>query len=114
MSQPAYRPSTGIEVATATILELRNKIDYRDERIRRFHEERNRYIDLLTKIARADGEHCLECHGTMQMLVGIDPDLDGQDIRDLFESDLATFYDNFPDDCTNELCFEGYQIEVAE
>lgn len=106
------RPMTPSEVRNQRHVDL----EARNERLvadtRALRDRVHAQHDLLTKIAKDDGEHCTKCAGTGRDITGINDEWDAAAIRDRMASDWDGFDDRFPDDCPEEFCFEGFALSV--
>jgi hypothetical protein len=121
--QPVSRPSRGFE----PIVDDRTERDAYYRQMSRLKEclalaadthralaaERNRYLSLLNKVAAQGGDYCSECSGTGRNVAGISLDLDHEGIRNLMNDRWDDFDAEFPDDCDNEFCFNGFEIDVS-
>jgi len=108
-------PRREVDPRDHRIADLKASLDRSLKARKTLARERNRYLELLTKIAKEEGEYCSECAGTGRALdkYAFDTHTPEQ-LRELTGDEWDAFDDAYPDDCQADFCFGGFAVQVPE
>ena len=82
--------------------------------LRRANRRNAELFDLLVRVGRQGGEYHEACCGTGRLIVCVEDEMSAADLREMKEMDPAEFDEQFPDDCEDPNCFEGWFVNGGE
>ena len=108
-------PRREVDPRDHRIADLKASLDRSLKARKALARERNRYLELLTKIAKGGGEYCDSCGGTGRSLDAYAFDSHTpEQLRELTGDEWDAFDDQYPDDCQADFCFGGFAVQVPE
>ena len=116
LPQQPYRanPNAARDRLESEVRDLRDQLKYQSDQKAMLRKRMNFLFDLLVKVGRQGGEYHEACCGTGRLIVCVEDEMSAADLREMKEMDPAEFDEQFPDDCEDPNCFEGWFVNGGE